>query len=160
MLSKKRRLYRLWAFLSLVIFIVSVLSYQVFNINVVKTCVIDTRREISPGFDLGPFCDVMIHAGKAKGAEIALRTMSPQVIAFDEIGTAAELGSVSDMFCAGVNILTTAHAADINELLERSVTRRLLQSGAIKYVALLEMVPGGKIKILNGKDWPLCALSK
>lgn len=42
-LSKKKNLYRLWAFLSVLIFGGSCISYQLFNINVVKTCVIDVN---------------------------------------------------------------------------------------------------------------------
>ena len=52
--------------------------------------------EISGGgiCDLGACCDVLVSPDKAKGCEIALRTMFPDIIALDEIGTAAELSRI------------------------------------------------------------------
>jgi len=40
-LSKQKRIYKMWVFLSAVLFAFSAMSYQIFNTNVVKTCIID-----------------------------------------------------------------------------------------------------------------------
>lgn len=123
-----------------------------------KVSVIDSRREISGGntnngfLDLGIASDVLLCEDKAKGIEIALRTMFPDVIAFDEIGTVAELKSVSDSFCSGVDIITTAHIGALDELLSRSVTYELLKSGAIDLVALLPRLHGNTIKLITVKE--------
>ncbi len=123
-----------------------------------KVAVIDSRHEISGSSDgislndLGPTTDVLICENKAVGIEIALRTMFPDVIAFDEIGTIEELKSVSDSFCSGVDIITTAHIGTIEELTERNVTYKLLKSGAISFVALLPRLHGDKIKIFSVKE--------
>lgn len=123
-----------------------------------RIAVIDSRNEISgsaSGFcinDLGVNTDIIITEQKSKGIEIALRTMFPDIIAFDEIGTEAELKSVADSFCAGVNIITTSHAGSISELKKRTVTSALLRSGAINQIAFLPNIHGGKITILNTKE--------
>lgn len=123
-----------------------------------KVCVIDSRHEISGSSDglaindLGPATDVLICENKAVGIEIALRTMFPDVIAFDEIGTVEELKSVSDSLCCGVDIITTAHVGSTKELTERNVTYNLLKSGAISFVALLPKLHGGKIQIISVKE--------
>ncbi len=121
-----------------------------------RVCVIDSRCEISGGSDtindLGPATDVLISENKSAGIEIALRTMFPDVIAFDEIGTLAELKSVSDSFCSGVDIITTAHIGSLDELLTRNVTASLLKSGAISFVALLPKLHGGQIKLFETKE--------
>ncbi len=123
-----------------------------------RVAVIDSRGELSGSSygevanDLGLNTDVLLSYDKADGIEIALRTMFPDIIAFDEIGTSAELKRVSESFCAGVEIITTAHIGKAEELMTRSVTRKLLKSGAIKKVALLEDCHSGKIKIYNTRE--------
>lgn len=123
-----------------------------------RVAVIDSRCEISGSHlgqtvtDLGANTDVLITEHKASGIEIALRTMFPDIIAFDEIGTERELKSVADSFCAGVSIITTAHAGSIAELKSRTVTSALLKSGAIQQVAFLPNIHGGKITLFSTKE--------
>jgi stage III sporulation protein AA len=123
-----------------------------------RVAVIDSRLEISgtnsghSTNDLGSNTDILICEDKAKGIEIALRTMFPDIIAFDEIGTTNELKRVSECFCAGVSIITTAHAGNIGEIKSRSVTNLLLESGAVTQVALLPQIHGGKIRLFDTKE--------
>lgn len=123
-----------------------------------RVAVIDSRHEISGSCmgicinDLGCNTDVLLSTDKARGIEISLRTMFPDIIAFDEIGTTEELKSVSESFCAGVSIVTTAHIGNINELKTRNVTCQLLKSGAINQVALLPQIHGGKIRVFDCKE--------
>lgn len=105
-----------------------------------RVSVIDSRGEIAGSGicnDLGPNTDVLFCNDKAAGTQIALRTMFPNIIAFDEIGTAKELKSVSECFGAGVSVLTTAHIGSPSDLLRRSVTAQLIDSGAISKIAVL-----------------------
>ncbi len=123
-----------------------------------RVCVIDSRCEISGSAkggsinNLGPATDVLITPDKAKGIEIAIRTMFPEVIAFDEIGNLAELGRVSEGFLSGVEFITTAHIGSKEELMKRKITRNLLESGAIKHIALLPCLLGGEITFLETKE--------
>lgn len=106
-----------------------------------RISVIDSRREISggteKGFDLGPNTDVSFLSDKAFGATCALKTMFPQIIAFDEIGSSSEVKSILEAFNSGVYILTTAHAANLTELTKREVTKTLIDSGVLKNIVLL-----------------------
>ena len=111
-----------------------------------RVCVIDSRGEISSGLNLGPATDVIKICDKASGIEFALRTMNPDIIAFDEIGSMAELVKVQESFYSGVDIVTTAHVGSIDELYKRPVTRELIKSGAINEVAVLPNVKGGRIE--------------
>lgn len=123
-----------------------------------SVCVIDSRGEISgmQGVtcqnDLGICTDVLLTSDKALGCEIALRTMNPDIIAFDEIGTEAELVRVEESFYSGVSVITTAHIGELSELMTRSVTARLLKSGAIEQIALLPERHQGKIQFLKFKE--------
>lgn len=119
-----------------------------------RISVIDTRGEISGGglLDLGAATDVLETEQKAAGVEIALRTMFPDVIAFDEIGNLDELSAVSQCFLSGVNIITTAHIQSIFDLENRQITRELLKSGAIEQIAVLPKTVGGKINLINKRE--------
>lgn len=128
-----------------------------------RVCVIDSRGEISGGFDgqphndLGFNTDLLVSQNKSLGTQIALRTLFPQVIAFDEIGTAEELQSVTDCFNAGVNILTTAHCGSASEIMHRAVTVKLINSGAINKVAILQKQIGAVPQIFSIEEL-FCAL--
>lgn len=123
-----------------------------------RVAVIDSRGEISGGIggksgnDLGPDSDVLLTTDKAAGIEIAVRTMFPDIVAFDEIGTEEELRRVSESFCAGVTVITTAHIGCIDDLTRRKVTAALINSEAISKVALLPAVHGGTIKIIRTEE--------
>ncbi len=120
-----------------------------------RISLIDVRGELAacekgvPTLNVGVNTDVICTKDKAVGAEIALRTMFPQIICFDEIGTQAELNSVSECFNAGVEIITTAHASSLYEIQNRAVTKKLLQTGAIKNIAILSLEKKLKIELFN-----------
>jgi stage III sporulation protein AA len=115
-----------------------------------RVSVIDSRGEIggSGTLDLGVNTDVLNMLDKAKGTEIALRSMFPDFIAFDEIGTTAELNSVRGCFNAGVKIITTAHCSTKTELFARDVVRQIIESGAVSTVAILSKTLGAPPQII------------
>ncbi len=129
------------------------LSYRNFKVSVV-----DTRGEISAFSsgciynDLGPNTDVLFGIQKERGIEIALRTMSPQYIAFDEIGTEKELNRVFDSVNGGAAVLTTAHIGNREELMSRKVTRQLILSGAVNTVAILNNENRDKGMVLGAQE--------
>ncbi len=123
-----------------------------------RVAVIDSRCELSGGFgggatyDLGAACDVLVTADRGAGVEIATRTMFPDIIAFDEIGNAKELESVTQSFYSGIAVITTAHIGAVGELMQRDITARLIKSGAISQVALLPKIRGDNIQIISAKE--------
>lgn len=122
--------------------------------KIMRVAVIDSRGEISGGGanDLGPAADVVVCSDKAEGMEIAVRTLYPEIVAFDEIGTVSELERVKESFYAGVSVITTAHIGDYGELMSREVTRRLILSGTVAQIALLPEMHGSDIKIINSRE--------
>ena len=119
-----------------------------------RVAVIDSRGEISGGgmLDLGLATDILNAEQKAHGVEIALRTMFPDVIAFDEIGNTDELKAVSQCFSAGVKIITTAHIESLYDLGQREVTNQLIKSGVIDQIAVLPKITGGKNTVISPKE--------
>ncbi len=117
-----------------------------------RVSVIDSRCEISGGvgvFDLGFNTDVIYTQSKAAGTQIALRTMFPDVIAFDEIGTDNELKQVANCFNAGVGILTTAHCSTYKDLKKRKIINNIIKSGAVSHIALLFKAVGTPPEIIE-----------
>ena len=88
-----------------------------------KTGVVDERSEIAacingrPQNDLGKRTDVLDGCPKALGMRMLLRSMSPEIIAVDELGKEAEFALLEQMRCSGVKILGTMHAGDIEQVL-------------------------------------------
>ncbi len=83
--------------------------------------VIDERGEIS-GWGRYSLhgCDLLLGYPKAHGIFQALRTLSPQVIICDEVGSADEADKISKAFHCGVNFIAAVHAATPGEALRRS----------------------------------------
>lgn len=122
--------------------------------KIIRMAVIDSRGELSAGgnLDLGVATDTVICSDKAAGLESAVRTLFPEAVAFDEIGTAEELEKVTQGFYSGVKILTTAHIGDKGELMKRKVTRSLILSGVIDQIALLPKIHGADIGLISAKE--------
>ena len=91
-----------------------------------RVSLVDERGELAalsegvPQFDVGRHTDVIEGCPKLKAAEMLLRTMTPQVLAMDEL-TREELPVLNSGISAGVRLLATAHAADKRELFQRGL---------------------------------------
>ncbi len=109
-----------------------------------KISVIDERGEISGGgaFDLGPRADVLYACPKAAGMRLALRSLSPTVIATDEIGMSDDFLALADTANSGVKVLATAHATNAAELIKRPLFGELISSGFIERTIVLSGLLG------------------
>lgn len=107
-----------------------------------KVAVIDSRGEIAavsggiPNTDMGSTTDVITGVPKAKGIEMALRTLFPDVIAFDELGDMEEVNSVIQSFNSGVTVITTAHIGCNDDILKRQSVRTLIETSAIEWIII------------------------
>ncbi len=125
-----------------------------------RVSVIDTRGEITAPYlscfqnDIGSNTDVLFGCDKARGIEMALRTLTPDIIAFDEIGTLDELSAVEQCMYGGAEVILTAHIGSIAELDCRPVTRRLIDSSILKRIALIDK--NHNIKVFSKKELLKC----
>lgn len=115
-----------------------------------KVCVVDERFE-ADGCNVGINTDVLSGYPKPEGIQIALRTLSPEIIAFDEIGTADEITSVRDGLNSGVNFVMTVHCANKSELIRKPQFRLLQAGGAVDYCVFLKK-PGEIGSIISAKE--------
>lgn len=96
---------------------------RVWSNNGKNICVIDERNEISGTYmgksqlDLGERTDIIVNVSKEKGFEMALRSLSPDVIAVDEIGGQEDINSIKRALNSGVSILCTLHSYNDDDLI-------------------------------------------
>lgn len=84
--------------------------------------VVDERSEIAgsylgkPQNDLGNRTDVLDACPKVLGMMILLRSMSPQVVAVDELGSNQDLDALREASACGCRILATIHGTGIEDV--------------------------------------------
>lgn len=129
-----------------------------------KISVIDERSEIAacingkPQNDLGKRTDVLDACPKEIGMKMVLRTMSPEIIAVDEIGKKEEYELLEQMRCSGVKVLGTIHAGDMDEVLRNKMIQDSVESGAIERFVELKRLDNGyrRFRVYDGQGNMLC----
>lgn len=87
-----------------------------------KICVIDERSEIAschlgiPQNDLGVRTDVIDGCPKSEGMLLALRSMSPDIIAVDELGGAEDVAALRQIALSGCQIFGTVHGKELADI--------------------------------------------
>ena len=115
-----------------------------------RVALIDERGEVAvmyrgkPQMDVGPRTDVLDACPKALGIPLVLRAMNPQVIAVDEITVPEDVKAMSLAAGCGVRLLATIHAADVAELLEKPLYRRLLEDRVFRMAVRITRTDGGR----------------
>lgn len=125
--------------------------------------VVDERGEIAQvrngalRLDAGERTDVCEGLPKAQAIMMLLRSMSPDVIAVDEIGSNEDARAISEAARMGVNVLATAHASDIKDALERRMISGMLSSGVFRYACVLGGNPGSlkAVYVFSEGQWRL-----
>ena len=124
-----------------------------FNGEYKKCAVIDERGEIAArnsngfGFDVGINSDVLSFFPKREGILNAVRTLSPEFVFFDEIGSFEESKGVIEGLNSGIVFFFSVHSLNIENSLKKPQIDLLYKSGCIDVIVLLNNgVNIGKIK--------------
>ncbi|MBR0040330.1 MAG: stage III sporulation protein AB [Oscillospiraceae bacterium] len=109
----------------------------------VRVGVVDERGELSGGiFELGRCSDVISGLDKLSGALLLLRSMSPQIVAVDEISAPEDLRAIREISGCGVGILATVHARDEEDLRRRPAYQSLMKSGVFEQLLFIRQKNG------------------
>lgn len=81
-----------------------------------RVAVIDTRYELCAGLNEALMVDVLNGYPRGKGIEIAMRTLSPQYIVCDEIGSIDDVRAIAESASSGVKIIASIHADSYSSL--------------------------------------------
>ena len=112
----------------------------------VKGCtvgVVDERSEIAgcyhgiPQNNMGMRTDVLDGCPKAEGMLMLVRSMSPQVIAVDEIGTAEDVQAIKYAMHCGCRMIATVHGETLEEIQRKPLFEQLVKEKYFeRYVVL------------------------
>lgn len=108
-----------------------------------KVAIVDERSEIAgcfqglPQLNVGNSTDVLDACPKAEGMMMLLRSMAPQVIVTDELGSAEDVLAVGEVIRAGVSLIASVHGSDLVQLRERPEFGKLLLEQVFERVILL-----------------------
>lgn len=112
-----------------------------------RVAVADERYEIAacaggePRFNVGQ-CDVLSGGSKGETIPMLLRSMSPQILAVDEITRTEDCDGLLECVGCGCALLATAHGTEVADLCRRPAYRRLLEAGLFRQVILIERSDG------------------
>ncbi len=105
--------------------------------------IVDTRGEIAACFnsvaqnDVAN-ADIFNFFSRSDGILAAIKTMSPEYIICDEIGSEADLEAVKECIGSGVELIATAHGENLEEIKKRPIIKKILETGAFEHIAILK----------------------
>lgn len=82
-----------------------------------------------------------------------IRSMSPDVLAVDEIGRPEDAAAIHEAVRSGIRVLATAHGRDLDEIRRRPVLRDLIRDNVFqRYVVLSKRNGAGTVEAVYGED--------
>lgn len=108
-----------------------------------KVGVIDERSEIAaclhgiPQHRVGKRTDVLDACPKAEGMMMMIRSMSPEILIVDEIGSSEDVQALLEAINAGVHIICTIHGASLASLYKRPLILPILKQQIFQRFVIL-----------------------
>lgn len=127
--------------------------------------VVDERSEIGGCYQgiaqnqLGMRTDILDCCPKAEGMLMLIRSMSPQVVAIDEIGTPEEIHAVEYAMQCGCKLIASVHGLDMEEAREKPILGELIRKHRFERYVILgnSRHPGEVVHIYDGRGNLLCS---
>ena len=114
--------------------------------------VVDERGELSAMYkgkaenDLGIRTDILNNIKKSIGIEMIIRSMSPKVIACDEIGDEDDVRAINYALCSGVKGIYTAHGSNIDTLKLNPIFSNMIYLKLFEKIIFLDEKKKGNVK--------------
>lgn len=109
-----------------------------------KVCgVVDERGEIAamykgvPQNDVGIRTDIIENVDKYKGIHMLIRTMAPEIVACDEIGSKQDVDAIHYALFSGVKGIFTMHGRNIEDIKNNKQVYELVENREIQKVIFL-----------------------
>ena len=116
--------------------------------------VVDERGEIAAMYkgvaqnDIGIRTDVIDNMPKPEAMRILVRSMCPDIITCDEIGSIEDINAIDYAMCSGVKGIFTAHGKNIDEINQNSELSKLLNKHIFERIILLNPEKRGDAKCI------------
>ena len=121
--------------------------------------VADERGEIAGCYkgiaqnDVGIRTDVLDCCPKAEGMLMLVRSMSPRIIAVDEIGKKEDFVAIESIVNAGIQLLCTVHGNDLEDVKRRAILGDMIKNGVFHSIVVLSAKKRvGEIKTIYNKN--------
>lgn len=115
--------------------------------------VVDERSELGGCFmgiaqnHMGIRTDILDCCPKAEGMIMLVRSMSPEVIAVDEIGSPEDVHAIEYVMHCGCKMLASVHGSSMEEIKNKPVLNKLIREKRFeRYVVLDNSIGTGKIQ--------------
>ena len=117
--------------------------------------VVDERSEIAgsyqgiPQNDLGIRTDILDCCPKAEGMMMLIRSMSPEVVAVDELGDYEDIHAIESVIHCGCKLFATVHGSSIDDMKRKPLMQRLMQEKVFeRYIILQNKDRAGQVKAI------------
>ncbi len=116
--------------------------------------VVDERGEIAamykgiPQNDVGIRTDVIDNMPKPEAMRILVRSMAPDVIVCDEIGSVEDIKAIDYAMCSGVKGIFTAHGKDIDEVSRNPELSKFLNKRIFERIIILNPKRKGELECI------------
>lgn len=133
---------------------------ELYNITGLKIGLVDERSEIAgsyhgvPQNDVGLRTDVLDACPKSHGLLMLIRSMSPDVIATDEIGSKSDTEALYEALSSGIRMITTIHGEGLEDILNRPFISEVVKNQVFGRLVVLSSKhgPGTIEEIIDGKS--------
>ena len=115
---------------------------------------VDERGEIAaiykgiPQNDIGIRTDVIDNVPKPEAMRILVRSMAPQIIACDEIGSKEDIEAINYVMCSGGKGIFTAHGNDIEDVCKNPWMAQLINNHIFERIIQLNSKQKGDSKCI------------
>lgn len=116
------------------------------NLDGVTVGVVDERSEIGacylgvPQNELGIRTDILDCCPKADGMMMLIRSMSPDIIAVDEVGSREDIEAIEYVINCGCKLIATVHGSSIDDIKNKPVLGRLVKEKIFERYIILNNV--------------------
>ncbi len=105
--------------------------------------VVDERSELGGCYngiaqnDIGIRTDILDACPKAEGIMLLLRSMSPEVIAVDEIGRNEDIYAIEEILNAGIKLICTVHGKTLDDIRNKPVLSEIIKKNIFERAIIL-----------------------
>lgn len=125
--------------------------------------IVDERSEIAGCYlgvaqnDVGIRTDVLDCCPKAEGMMMLIRSMSPRVVAVDEIGTGEDIRALEAVVNCGCKILATVHGTSMEDIMQKPLLSGLVSGHVFERYVVLSGTPkvGSVQAVFDGRGTTL-----
>lgn len=120
--------------------------------------VVDERGEIAamykgiPQNDLGIRTDIIENIKKSVGMKMLIRSMAPEIIVADEIGSKEDVQEINYAVCSGIKGIFTAHGSNLEDLKLNPAIAELIEKYIFERLIFLDKNNKGKVNKIYALD--------